>query len=344
MSVPRRPVVVASHGAFVGKTGQRIVVRVKGRGGAEYPVREVELLLVAARGVTVSVEALRLAVSSGVPVFFAHPSGWPYAAVMPVVSTGSADTRREQILAKFDERGTELAREFVRGKLMNQAGLLKSASDSRRRTNPPLADRLAEAAESIRGLAADAESVSGTLGSGAAQRLRTIEGEAGRLYWTAFSLMVPRDLGFPGRVKRGAGDLVNCLLNYGYGYLRVRVSAAAFFAGLDVHAGYLHEDRAGRPSLALDLMEEFRPVVVDRAVLNLVARRSANRDWLDRSGELSREAIEALLKALDERLESRVRYGPLRRRVKISTAIRMQARAVVGHLKGTGRYRAVVAW
>ncbi|MDK2464523.1 MAG: CRISPR-associated endonuclease Cas1, partial [Candidatus Korarchaeota archaeon] len=250
----RRSIVVATHGAFVGKTGKRIVVRTRSGGRAEYPAREVDLLLVTARGVTVSAEALRLAVESGVPVFFAYPSGYPYAAVMPVVSTGSADTRREQILAKYDERGTELAREFVRGKLRNQAGLLRSAAASRRRTSPAEADELAGTADKILKLAEEAGSVSGALDSGAAKRLRSIESEAARAYWAAFSLMVPRQLGFPGRVTLGAEDLVNSLLNYGYGVLRARVSAAVFFAGLDLHAGFLHVDRAGRPSLALDMM------------------------------------------------------------------------------------------
>lgn len=338
----RITLVVAEHGSFVGKRGDRIVVRPRGGPAQEYSVRSLELILVTGRGVTVSNEALKLACSRGVPVFFAYPSGYPYAAVMPAVSTGSADTRREQILAKYDHRGTELAREFVRGKLVNQASLLRSAALSRGRTDPALADKLVAAAEAISDLAEEAASVSGALDGGAGEALRSIEGRAGKLYWTAFSLMVPSELGFPGRVKRGARDVVNCLLNFGYGYLRVRVTAAIFYAGLDAYAGFLHVDRAGRASLALDLMEEFRPLVVDRAVLTLIARNQVSKRWLSPSRELSKEAISSILEALAERMDSKV--GTVGRRVKISTAIRRQAVAIVSHLKGTGRYRAVTGW
>lgn len=90
------------------------------------------------------------------------------------------------------------------------------------------------------------------------------EGRGAAFSWEAIKKVVP---GFPGREGRGATDFVNSLLNYGYGILYNRVLSAATCAGLVLFASYVHTDRPGKPSLVLDLIEEFRGPVVDRAVL-----------------------------------------------------------------------------
>ncbi len=335
-----RQLIVTGYGFFLGKTGDRILLKRKGEKKGEYPTRELEFILITGKG-TISTDAISLAVNSGVPIFFTYSSGFPYSSIMPIVSTGSASTRREQILAYYDERGVELAKEFVRGKLVNQSNLLKQAALSRGRTDQQVRSRLESAAEYVLGIADLVSSVKGELRLGVADQLRSMEGRGANVYWEAYSSMIPPRLGFRGRVKRGATDLINSLLNFGYGYLRARVIASIFYAGLDPYAGYLHEDRAGRPSLALDLMEEFRPLVVDRAVLNLVARKKVSGDWLGDDG-LTKRALSELLKALDERMNHKL--GLSGRKYKISTLIRIQARAIVSHLKGTAKYRAVTGW
>ncbi len=94
--------------------------------------------------------------------------------------------------------------------------------------------------------------------------LLNAEGRGAALYWEGVKQMVPD---FVGREGRGATDLVNSLLNYGYGILYNRVLSAATRAGLDPFGGYVHTDRPGKPSLVLDLIEEFRGPIVDRAIL-----------------------------------------------------------------------------
>jgi hypothetical protein len=89
--------------------------------------------------------------------------------------------------------------------------------------------------------------------------------------------MLPDALGFAGRSHQGATDAVNAALNYGYGILTAHVWGAVMNAGLEPFAGFLHVDRSGKPSLVLDLMEEFRQPVVDRPILS----------WLNKGGQLS---------------------------------------------------------
>ena len=97
-----------------------------------------------------------------------------------------------------------------------------------------------------------------------------MEGVAGRLYWEAVKEIVESKVEFMGRVHRGASDAVNALLNYGYGILYSHVWGAVANAGLEPFAGYLHVDRPGKPSLILDMVEEFRQPVVDRTVIAFI--------------------------------------------------------------------------
>ncbi len=333
-----RLLTVTGYGFTLAKSGKRFQVRKK-TGITEYPAEDLDLILLTGKG-AVTTGAISLAVKRGIPIFFAHPSGYPYASILPSVSTGAGSTRREQVLAYYDERGTLLIKEFIRGKLVNQANLLRYAALSRERSSPSLAETLRDASEYVRSLANLVEGVKGGLEE-VSERLRSIEGNAAKVYWEAYSLMMPEWTDFRGRITYGATDPVNVLLNFGYGYLRVRVTAAVFFAGLDPFIGFMHIDRSMRPSLVLDLMEEFRPLVTDRAVLNLAARRKISQHWFGPDG-LTKQGMTEVLKALEERMDHRISYGG--RKHRLSTIIRLQAKALVGHLKRTSRYRAVTGW
>ena len=85
------------------------------------------------------------------------------------------------------------------------------------------------------------------------ERLLSIEGRAAQRYWSSIKDIIPAELAWPGRQTRGAKDLFNSLLNYGYGVLYAQVEQAILLAGLDPYAGFLHADRPGKPSLVLDL-------------------------------------------------------------------------------------------
>lgn len=108
--------------------------------------------------------------------------------------------------------------------------------------------------------------------------LRGLEGAGGRAYWGAVGTVL-RSHGVPwtGREYRGTGNAFNAALNYGYGILASQVQTAVHLAGLDPGAGFLHADRAGRSSLVLDAIEEFRQAVVDRPLIGLASRRVAFR-------------------------------------------------------------------
>ena len=113
-------------------------------------------------------------------------------------------------------------------------------------------------------------------------------------------------MAWPGRETRGATDRFNSALNYGYGILYAKVEQALVLAGLDPYGGFLHADRPGKPSLVLDLIEEFRQTVVDRTIIGMVNKHVAiEQDENDRLTETTRKKIaEKVL----ERLESSEMY------------------------------------
>jgi len=326
-------------GIFLGRKRNRFVVK-KGGEKREFVADEVESIICTSSGVAVSASALGLAVKNNVQVVFARYSGWPYAVLMPTTMTGSVRARREQFLAYRDVRGFLLAKGFVRGKLRNQANLLKLLAKNRKGRDRVLAERLYKAGRAIDGVVGRVEAESGFDVDGKRQVLMNLEAEAARIYWDAIRRVLPVDFCFEWRVTRGAADPFNVMLNFGYqAVLFPEVWKAVCYAGLDPYAGFLHADRPGKPSLVLDLMEEFRQQVVDRVLVGLVSRRVIKPgEVLAVGGEaregrlLGKKTVEKLVEEFLERLEFSVVFGG--RRGPLKSFVYSQARGVVRFLLG----------
>ena len=140
---------------------------------------------------------------------------------------------------------------------------------------------------------------------------------------------------WPKREHRGARDVVNCSLNYGYGILYAQVESAILLAGLDPYAGFLHVDRPGKPSLVLDLIEEFRAPVVDRVVMGLLNK--GVKLEVDDSGRLTQDTRRTLAQGVLNRLEGRERYEKQKRMLR--TILQCQARHLATFVRGDGSYR-----
>jgi len=331
-------------GLFLGRKRNRFVIR-KGREKQEFLADDVESIICTCSGVSLSVSALNLAVNHNVQVVFASYGGWPYAMLMPTSITGSVRARREQFTAYTDKRGFTLAKRFVEGKIKNQANLLKLMAKNRKQTNLALAYELYHAGrliDKVHERIQDEEKLNIDDGR---QSLMNLEAEAARIYWRAITNILPRDLGFKGRETRGARDPFNAMLNFGYqAILFPEVWKAICYAGLDPYAGFLHADRPGKPSLVLDLMEEFRQQIVDRALIGLFSRKILKPQEVLAAGAeaeegrvLSKMTVQLLLNAVISRLESPVMFQG--RRGSLKSFIYSQARSVVRFLLGdSGNY------
>jgi CRISPR-associated protein Cas1 len=181
----------------------------------------------------------------------------------------------------------------------------------------------------------EVDHVGGTSVDDGRPALMAIEGAAGRHYWSGVRVLLTQHAAFESRQHRGAPDPVNSALNYGYGILYTQVWGAVMNAGLEPFAGFLHVDRPGKPSLVLDLVEEFRQPVVDRAVVAILTK---GRRVDTREGLLTDESRRTVAAAVVERLESDVGFRGRRQRVK--SIIQIQARNVASFLRGGDPYRA----
>lgn len=329
---------ITEFGVSLGKKSERLVVKEKGQVVTEVPFRDLSQITIASAGVSISADVIRECMEFGVQINFLTPGGKPYARLTAPNLTGTVVTRREQILAYRDERGLNLAKCFVEGKLKNQTNLLKYFSKYRRNTDAALFEALQVVCRRLEDALRELDEIKGENVDEARPLIFSVEGRAAQQYWEAVGLLLRGHAEFAGREHREAADPVNFALNYGYGILYGQVWGAVMLAGLEPFAGFLHTDRPGKPSLVLDLTEEFRAVVVDRAIISFFTRGGT---LTTEEGKLSSESRREVARRVLERLDGDENYEGKKHRVR--TVIQMQSRRLASFLRGEGKYRPFVA-
>ncbi|MFQ5802025.1 MAG: CRISPR-associated endonuclease Cas1 [Candidatus Methylomirabilales bacterium] len=300
----------------------------------EVPFFRISEIVVASSGVSISTDLIEECCTRGIRISFLTLGGQPYAMLSSPMLTATVITRREQLAAYHDERGLELARAVIRGKLNNQANLLKYFAKYLRASEADTLPQVEAAIRSMEGARRDAERVPGRTIDEARPSFLAIEGRAGKTYWQTVKLLLENRVPFEGREHRGATDQVNAALNYGYGILYAQVWGAIMNAGLEPFAGFLHVDRPGKPSLVLDLIEEFRQPLVDRPV---IAAFNKGTQLTMRNGLLDEASRRLVADSVLERLDSEVPFRG--KRYRLRSIIQMQARAVASFVRREGSYR-----
>lgn len=323
-------------GIFLGRKRNRFTIKKNGE-VKEIVADDVDSIICCSSGVAFSASALELATENNIQVVFAKYRGWPYAVLMPASLTGSVRARREQFLAYNDERSVVLAKKFIAGKLVNQANFLKLMAKNRRQTDPNLSEKLYESGKLIDAANDRISREQGCNIDEKRQQIMNLEAEAARYYWGCVRQILPPELGFKGRETRGATDPFNAMLNFGYQtVLFPEVWKAVSYAGLDFYAGYLHADRSGKPSLVLDMMEEFRQQLVDRTLIGLITKSVIKPDEIiateavEEGRVLSKDVVKVLLASFQERLDSEVMFNGQKGSLK--SFIHLQPRCVVRYL------------
>ena len=327
---PDRVLVVDERGAFVGRSSERLRVSLKGTVLRETPLFDLEHVLLAAEAVSLSTDAITACAEAGIPIDVIDGKGEPRACLVASALGATVRTRREQLRAYDDERGAMLARAFAGAKLTNMARLLRYMAKYRRQTRPALAAAAMLAAGAVEAERRVLGALQGATVHELRQQLLTREGIGSAYYWRAAVELLPADLEWEGRETRGAEDRVNSALNYGYGVLYAMVQRAVLLAGMDPYGGFLHVDRPGKPSLVLDLIEEFRQPVVDRCIFALCNQGSTLVTGGD--GLLTLDTRREIIRRVEARLEVPEPYGGKRYPLRI--ILQMQARRLASFLRG----------
>jgi len=267
--------------------------------------------------------ALCEAMSQGIPVNFFSSGGWFSGCALGHPHKNIVVRVEQFEIASDPERSLAIAKSIVFSKLRNQRTLLR-----RNLEEPPLfllaeLRRLAMAAKVV-------ETMPSLLG---------LEGAAAKLYFQNFGTCFRTDFGFDfkTRNRRPSRDPVNTMLNFGYGMLTRECFNALWSAGMDPYLGFYHQPRYGRPALALDLMEEFRPLIVDSVVLMAVNNKElTERDFSVRASgcTFSANGKQAFIKGFERRLSQEITHPIFDYKMSWRRVIEVQARLLSRHLLG----------
>lgn len=320
-----RPVYATLQGASIGVRRGRLEVFHEGAVMASYRLIDVSQLCVFGN-VTVSSQALRELMARDTPLLWFTYGGW-FSGMAEGLPAKNVDLRRAQYLASPRD-SLSIARAMITGKIRNSRTLL------RRNSRGDVSSTIEQLGE----LAASARRVEGV------PSLLGIEGTSARLYFGRFTSMVSSHANVDvsafdhnGRARRPPPDPVNALLSFAYALLVKDLTVTLHSIGLDPYLGFLHRPRFGRPALSLDMAEEFRPLIAESIVLQLLNNGELkDRDFLIRAGgcQLQPEGRKATLRAYERRLDHEIVHPHFGYRVTYRRALDVQARMLAAHLLG----------
>jgi len=319
------PLYVQEQGATVGKSGQSIIIR-KGKDELGRAGLKDVSQLVLCGNISVSAQTLHLLCEAGIPVVHLSSGHWFYGLTAGI-TLRNAYARHAQFNAAADPAMClALAKGIVAAKGLNQRTML------RRNASPAPTDGLDDMARLLDRVDA-AESC---------QQLLGLEGSLAAKYYASFAaLLSPRDFNaeweFTNRNRRPPKDPVNAMLSFGYAMLAKECTVAVLAEGLDPWWGLYHRPRHGRPALALDLMEEFRPLVADSAVVTAINTGMVAAGSFERSRAgcmLNAAGRKAFIRAYEARLDQLVTHPVFDYRCSWRSIIRLQARLLARWLAG----------
>lgn len=313
----KMPLYVQEQGARIGLSHETL--KVTSRDGSTTEARLPQTSQIALLGnVQISTQALREAILRNIPVTFFTTGGW-FVGRTVAADSKNVFLRQAQYAATLNSpMSLDFARRIVAGKIRNCRTLL------RRNHLDPDKTTLFE----LKQLAQKAEE------STALESLLGIEGTAARVYFGEFSGTLkppshPLYFAMEGRNRRPPRDPINALLSFSYSLLAKDVSLACTYVGLDPLLGLYHQPHFGRPSLALDLMEEFRPIVADSVVLNVVNNGIVQSDdFVEAAGGMSLKdpARRRLIEAYERRMAQLIIHPTFEYRISYRRVLEVQAR------------------
>ncbi len=326
---------VTTDGAWLRKDGANVVMEIEQQERARVPIHMLESLVCFGR-VLVSPPLLGYCAEQGISVCFLSPNGRFLARVEGPVS-GNVLLRREQYRRSDDKPAcAAIVRNLLAGKLYNQRVVLgRALRDHGETLSADGATRLSHAHQRL------ARISDRLFSENDLDVLRGLEGEAGQAYFGVFDSLIrvqSPGLRFNGRSRRPPRDAMNALLSFLYTLLTHDCRSALETVGLDPAVGFLHRDRPGRPSLALDLMEEFRAFVADRLALSMINRRQlSERDFqaMDNGVVLLKtDSRKLVLTAYQERKREEVQHAFLGEKAPIGLLPAIQAQLLARYLRG----------
>lgn len=330
---------VQEQGAYLSKQGESIVVTKHGDKLGTMPLADLSEVIIFGN-VSLSTPAMQLFMQRRIPVSFLSAYG-RYIGLLQPEASPHGPLRKKQYAASLNpELSLDMARKIVNAKIHNSRVLLMRSLRAHEEEEPendtPTPETEDLAVARLRDLADKA------LAAANPEELLGIEGSAAHFYFQNFPRMIRDPEGnaffnFENRNRRPPRDPINALLSFAYAMLARDLHAAVLAAGLDAFIGFYHSEKHGRPALALDLMEEFRPIVADSVVLTLVNKKMLNpSDFVHfrESWVLTESGRKTFFGAYETRKRTVIKHPVFGYRVDYRRAMETQARFVAAVLRG----------
>lgn len=308
------PFYVQEQGAMIGKSADRLVVKKKGEVIGERRLMDVSQVSVFG-SVMLTAAALRELNVRGVPVCHFSYGGWFHGMTTGLVHKNVELRIRQYAIAGDAEKSLEVAKRFIAGKIRNSRTLLRRHLS---KSEKPLLTKLADYCRRVEQ-------------TNSAESLLGLEGMAAKTYFSGlFKLMGERhDFDVNDRNRRPPKDPVNAVLSFAYALLTKELTVVLQGVGFDPMLGVFHRPRYGRPSLALDLAEEYRPLIADSVMLTAFNNGElTSSDFLERAGAvtLTKSGRAALIATFERRMQTEVTHPIFKYRISYRRLLEVQAR------------------
>jgi CRISPR-associated protein Cas1 len=333
MEIKQNVLYLTTSGNYISRDHLTLKIQVEKELKLAVPIHHIESICSFGQN-SFSPQAMQLCWENGVAVNCFSENGYFHGRWEGIANTSVVLRRTQYRKADDEEFCTKLAKFFIAGKILNSRHSLMRSSretdDDVEKTE--LKKRAEEMSVILRWLEREAENLAS---------VRGFEGRAASVYFDTFSLHLRQqreDFDFVKRTRRPPLDFVNCLLSFLYALLRNDCIAALTATGLDPFVGYLHTERPNRPSLALDLMEEFRPILADRLAITLINRRQIDKnDFTIREGgavEFTIAGRKKVITAYQTRKQDTLIHPLLQQESNYGRLMLVQSRILARFLRG----------
>ncbi len=305
---------------FLALSKGKFVLKDKGVIKHKFPINQITQIIINAQ-ISLSSAVIKECAKSKISInFIDEKTNLSYATLF-TANSAISKTAASQISLLKTKRPLRIAQQFIIGKLKNQINYLKYLD----KYHKNLSSEIKTIQDILKSRVPNAASVNELLG---------FEGSAANAYWQAIAKAIDYKFSFSGRVTQGATDVVNSALNYGYAILYSKILKSIAAAGLSPHVSYLHALDEQKPTLAFDLIEEFRAFIVDRAVISMINK---NEPFEIKGGLLSAATRQNIAKNVNEKLFTHTEYRG--EELKVQDIIDKQAYALKRAVTQNEKYK-----
>ncbi|MCK4257660.1 MAG: CRISPR-associated endonuclease Cas1 [Halanaerobiales bacterium] len=319
----REVLYITTNDVEISKKYNRLIIKEEEKVIKEVPIIKIRKVVLLGR-VNLSHPVIALLLKNNIEVVYLNYYGKYEGTLIPSTNKNGILRKKQILLSEDEEFCKNLSCQFIKGKIYNMRVLLQKRNQAKKD------EETAKAIKNLKNILKkleDSESI---------DSLRGLEGYATKLYFQSIDSLLSGEIHFKKRNRRPPKDPVNALLSLGYTLLTRDIEGYCRVVGLDPYIGFLHKDRYGKPSLALDLMEEFRPLIVDQMVLYVLNSGIIAEEDFEEIGQLKlkQPAFKKFLSHYEQRKKTELKHPVFNYQITYQRAFEIQARMLAKYITG----------